>query len=227
MRILAALTICMSIGSGAMLRADDSWKTIHDQGLAAMSRNDFQAASQLFEKSWERAGTPVERAISANDLGVSLHQSGREKEAATWLDRALTIWKADPSTNLYATRTAEALGTVLRILGDIPAAEKLLRETLAAGIENGEDKARVLNLLGEVLHEEGWNGESREAFAEARGIPGASWERLVDSNAGLADLDRNARSWDDSVAEWNSAADLFARAHRAPCSKPELCARSR
>jgi tetratricopeptide (TPR) repeat protein len=41
------------------------------------------------------------------------------------------------------------------------------------------------------------------------------WKRLFESHAGLADLDCNARLWQDSAAEWNRAADIAHENHDA------------
>jgi len=113
MRALVALTIYVSLGSGAVFGADNSWHGLHEQGVALSGERDFQAASELFRKSWSAAKTPLERAVSANDLGVTLHQLGREADAAAWLVRALAIWKRDAGQHVHAVQTSEALAAVL------------------------------------------------------------------------------------------------------------------
>jgi tetratricopeptide (TPR) repeat protein len=205
----------MSVGGGAIWGANDSWIALHNQGVAAAQRQDFQAASELFRNSWDVAGSTFEQGISANDLGVALVRLNRGKEGLPWLERALAIWKNEPDESRYAAGTTQAIATVMRQLGDYPPAERLLRQALTAKPLDNEDRARMLNLLADILREEGKPSESRAVFSETLRIPGISWGRLADSTTGLADLDRSAQSWESSFAEWNSAAEM-ARQHQAP-----------
>ena len=215
MRALVALSICMSVGGGAIWGASDSWMALHNQGVAAAQRQDFQAATDFFRKCWDNAATPFERGVSANDMGVAMVHLNRSKEGLPWLERALAVWKNEPDESRNAAGTTEAIATVLRQLGDYPPAEQLLRQSLTALPLDNEDRARMLNLLADILREEGKPSESRAVFSETLRIQGISWQRQVDSTTGLADLDRSAQSWESSFAEWNSAAEM-ARQHQAP-----------
>jgi tetratricopeptide (TPR) repeat protein len=223
MRALVALTVYVSLGTGPAFSADAQWKLIHDQGVAALQRADFQGAAQLFQQCWGLAATPVEYGLSANDLGVALHRLNRDNEAAQWLERALTIWKRnDDRDQRRIATTSEALAAVLRAQGRYPSAERLLRETVLNLPLQGEEKALILNMLGDLMREQGKSAESRKLFEEALGVPGVPWKMLAEAHSGLADLDRDNSFWEESAAEWNTVAAL-AREHNDTALEAVAC----
>jgi tetratricopeptide (TPR) repeat protein len=87
-----------------------------------------------------------------------------------------------------------------------------LPEGPALHADETEAKALALDELGDLLCEEGRGEEARALLSEAARIPGISWGRVADATTGLAELDRGQRNWDQSIAEWNSTAEL-AQAH--------------
>jgi tetratricopeptide (TPR) repeat protein len=209
MRAILAFTIYVSLGFGD----DLSWKEIHARGLAALERNDLENASRLFEKSWHLAQTPDQRGVSANDIGVVLHQVGRDRESALWLERSLAIWKSDPAQHSRIALTCEALASAWRADGYYAKAEQLLREPIADPAVLPEERALLLDTLGDILREEGRSRESRAVFEEALRVPGSSWKRVAEARLGLADLNREARRWNESEADWNNAASLANEHH--------------
>ncbi len=214
MRAVVALTIYVSFGYAVARGADNSWQQLHDQGLAASRQRDFTKAAEMFQMSWVFARNRVERGVSANDLGVTLHQMARDGKAVPWLVRALAIWRSDAAQHIHVLQTSEVLASVLRALGEYSMAELLLHETLARSAD-GEEKAAVLNLLADLMREEGKSEAARATFGDVLRIPGISWRRMYESYAGLADLDCTARLWEDSTAEWNSAANIAREHHDA------------
>ena len=61
MRALVALAIYVSLGAGTAISDDNPnlWIQVHDQGVAALQRADFQTAAERFQQSWELAETPT------------------------------------------------------------------------------------------------------------------------------------------------------------------------
>jgi len=212
MRTLAALLLSVSL-SAAVLPTD--WKTARDQGVTEIDRQNYAAAEAPLRASLSLALTRQEAALSSSDLGVALHQLGREAEAKGYLEKAEQAWLELPNQHRRLGRTAEALAVVLRNLGEYRASELLVRRTLADQEVAPECRAELLNVLGDLLREEGRSSEARRTFdaaaAAAADNSGAPWRALADAKIGLADLERDARSWDASLADWQSVVDLARR----------------
>ena len=69
---------------------------LHDQGVAAAhDRQDFEAASEFFRKSWDVAETTLNTAFGQRLWGRSL-STGSLQRSLPWLERSLAIWKSDP-----------------------------------------------------------------------------------------------------------------------------------
>jgi tetratricopeptide (TPR) repeat protein len=212
MRALVALTIYLSLGGSSGYSAESTWHGLHDRGVAAAGQRDFRAAYVLLHESWELAQTPLQHAVSANDLGVTLHQMNRDGEAVAWLVRALAVWERDPSHHVHAVQTSQALAAALRAQGEYSMGAQLLRRTLAAYSVDGEEKALILNMLADSMREEGKTDRARKVFGDVLRMPDISWKRLFEADTGLADLDSTARLWENSAAEWNTAGNI-AREH--------------
>ena len=191
------------------------WMDLHDKAMAAADRQDIQTAILILKSCRDMAQTPVERGLSANDLGLMLYRSGHAKEAMPLLQQALDIWKARPGSFGRQAQTSVTIAEADRDAGDYESAEKFVRDALAR-IPEDEDlnaperdaKALALDELGDLLREQGRNVESRNLLLQAARMPGVSWHRVADSIVGLAELDRDTHNWEDSLAEWNSVAEL-------------------
>jgi tetratricopeptide (TPR) repeat protein len=66
----------------------------------------------------------------------------------------------------------------------------------------------ALDELGDLLREQGQLAESRTLLMQAAQMPGVSWHRVADSTVGLAELNRDAHNWEESLAEWNNVAGM-------------------
>jgi len=190
------------------------WAELHDRGIAAVGRRDFQSAAASFREALPLAQNPLERGLSSNDLGIVLHHLGQESESRRALETAFAIWKSLPRHEHRLAITAEALAAVNRTQGDYAGAERLLRTTLTAFPYDGDDEAILSNELGDLLREIGHTTEARQLFEKVSRLSGVAWRRQIDAQIGLADLDRDAHLWESSIDGWNKAADL-ARLHSA------------
>jgi tetratricopeptide (TPR) repeat protein len=110
-------------------------------------------------------------------------------------------------------QTSEALATALRAQGEYSMEAHLLRETLARYAVHQEEKALILNLLADSMREEGKSSAAQTTFRDVLRMQGISWKRLFEANAGLADLDCTGRVWEESAAQWNTAANLAHEHH--------------
>lgn len=97
------------------------------------------------------------------------------------------------------------LSEQFRLRGDYSKAESLLREALKSGSLSPEDHAGVLNNLADLLREEDRNEEARPYFERVLELRGISWQASFGAVMGLADIERQEDSWDQSLAEWNKA----------------------
>jgi tetratricopeptide (TPR) repeat protein len=202
MRSLTALVLYVSLAAASP--ASD-WHVLHKQGVDAIKRRDFAAAAELFRDSASLAENPVQRALTANDLGVTLHQLHRDPEARLQLENAFRLWQANPGQEIRLAETTEALATVYRTLGDYPSAEQALREAMKTPPAESNSRALMLNELGDILREVGRPTEAHQLLETAANLPGISIRRRLDATLGLADLDRDARLWDSAFARWNIA----------------------
>src|SRR5579862_7978888 len=110
MRIPIALVIFVYLA--APVFAEDrptDWASAHAAALEADQHHDYPGALGHLKQSWDAATTPVQQAISANDLGLTYRRMGRPKDAAPWLERAFTLWRADPHATRYLAETASSL----------------------------------------------------------------------------------------------------------------------
>jgi tetratricopeptide (TPR) repeat protein len=220
MRFSIALALYVYLAAlSSLARAQDQpetggWKAVRNQAVAALDRQDYRASEEFSHKAWDLATTPIESGISAFELGIALHhQEGREREAKSWMERALEIWRKHPEEHFRIGRTADTLATVYRNLGDYSGAERLLREAMNEPTNDVETKALVMQSLADLLREEGYNSDSLRLFRQASKLPGISWRRQIDSTIGIADLESDLGDWDASVGAWTRAADT-AREHR-------------
>ncbi|MDQ1473230.1 MAG: hypothetical protein QOJ99_4710 [Bryobacterales bacterium] len=202
MRSLKALALYVSLS--AVSNAAD-WSVIHNQGVAAVKRRDFTAAAALLRESGPLAQTPGQRGLTANDLGVVLHELHQEAGARQQLENAIRIWRSNPGQEARLAQTTEALASVCRTQGDYPAAEQALRESLKTPAAESDTQALVLNELGDVLREVGRPAEAYQLLEKSLGLPGISPRRRLDATLGLADLDRSTALWESAFTRWSRA----------------------
>jgi tetratricopeptide (TPR) repeat protein len=219
MRRLTALALFVSsfyvtLHAGTPGTVSD-WRELHDRALAAVDRKDKQTALSLLMKCNETAHTPFERGISATDLGTVLYRAGQAKEALPWLRQAQEYWFGMPDSFARLARTSVALAQAARQVGGYVEAEQALRGALAiappettADTPDREARCLALEELGDMLRETGRSAESRALLVEAGRIPGVSWQRMVDSKVGLAELDRDSHQWEESLEEWSDVGEL-------------------
>src|SRR5258708_21010896 len=93
MRSLKALALYLSLAAASPAA---EWSNLHDKGIEDIKRRDFNAAAGHFRQAMPLAETPSERAVSANDLGITLHQLNSEPEARMHLQSAFRICQASP-----------------------------------------------------------------------------------------------------------------------------------
>jgi tetratricopeptide (TPR) repeat protein len=191
------------------------WRELHDKAMAAADRHDVQTAISLLKTCRDMAQTKVEKAVSANDLGFMLYHAGRVKEAMPLLQEALDTWMAMPDSFGRLAETSATIAEADRGVGRYASAEKLMRDALGkipAGQKlsaaERDAKAMALDELGDLLREQGQFAESRTLLMQAAQMPGVSWARMADSAVGLAELDRDAHNWEESLKEWNNVAEL-------------------
>jgi tetratricopeptide (TPR) repeat protein len=208
MRILPALTLFVCLAPCCC--AEDlvgGWDGLHAAGVDATKKQQFATAAALLGKSWDAARTPTQQAVSANDLGIVLHQATRESEARTWLERALSLWKADPAATTHQAETSGALAMVDRLLGDYASSESVLRDALAPPQLRPDVRSTLLAYLGDLMREEGNFAEARHLLVEAESIPESSPKQRLDTAVAIADLDRDTHNWEASANEWNHTAE--------------------
>jgi tetratricopeptide (TPR) repeat protein len=215
---VALLLFVSSLCADTRIVISAAWKGLHDRALAAAGRNELVSALRLLDECRGVARSDLEIAITEDDIGRALLQSGKPLDARAPLRRALENWRA-LGDSARSAQSSATLAQIDRELGDYAAAEKTLRDLLGSLPQDqallpaeAEAKALVLDNLGDLLREEGRGDESKALLSEAAHLPGISWRRLADSTLDLAELHRGQHDWEQSIAEWNAVADL-GRAH--------------
>lgn len=118
----------------------------------------------------------VQAGQATGELARVLHESGRQKESFEALQETLRIYtaaKLDPDDDLVLT-VKHNLGTAMKDAGNLPEAEKLLREVLDARVRlYGDENPRTLyslNGVAAVLARQGKLAESAELFERALAV---------------------------------------------------------
>jgi tetratricopeptide (TPR) repeat protein len=205
MRFFSELSIFVYL-TVALSAAD--WTSVHEQGLAAVNRGNLAEAETFLRQSAPLARNDLERGLSANDLGVILHQLNRDADARRQLEAAFSTWERLPGAEVRLAQTAEALAAVYRTLGEYAAAENKLRAALKTPPSDDDSHAIVLNELGDILREIGRTNEATELLGQSLGLPGISVRRRLEANLALADLDRDAGRWKSSIDRWNHSEQI-------------------
>ncbi len=208
MRTLVALTLYVSLSSAATLGVQPDWRILREQGLAQIDNKEYVAAESSLRASLAAAQSLIQTALSSSDLGVALHNLGKDPAARIQLERALKIWQESAGQQARLGRTAESLGVILRNAGDYSGAENLLRRTLTVAGITVESRAELSNLLGDLFREEGRMAEAGATFRSVLDLPGIPWHAEADAHIGVADLAREARNWEVSFEHWSKVIEI-------------------
>ncbi|MCU1328088.1 MAG: protein of unknown function, TPR-like [Bryobacterales bacterium] len=204
MRVPTALRIYVFLIAATAARGDDTWGDIHQKALQSFHAKELEKAETLFRKSTELAQGPREVGTAANDLGVLLHVRGRDAEAKQWLNRSLAEWQQTGSREA-AARTAHALGSVQRELGEYREAEITLRSALDLKPADNVTVAMLRNILADLWREQGKFVEARAATEATLATADLPWRLKVDAAVITADIDRETRQFAASIAGWSTA----------------------
>ncbi len=166
-----------------MLLMAGDWNATVRQGTDAFHARKVTESLRLYEEAWKLAETPVQKAVTANDLGANLHALGRDKEARTWYERGLEFWRSLPDHAEELAETGLSLSDIYRGDGDFAAAEKIMREMLETKVSN-EGRATILNSMGDMLREQSRKEEARQCFEAAPGDSGSDREAPAGGAAG-------------------------------------------
>jgi tetratricopeptide (TPR) repeat protein len=204
MRVIAALalSVCLSVSCLA-----DDWLTVNHTGTEAFSKGNWADALAAFEKSWPLTTTPLEQAVTANDLGAALNALARTSEAVVWFERAVALWRTQPGFSEELAQTALGLVDVYRLNGRFGPAEQTLRSLLPTDLTN-QRKAAVLNMLGDLLREESRKPEARVILESTLALPGISRARQIEAWLGLADIERGLGNRIAAIAQADKAIAL-------------------
>ncbi len=214
MRTIVILVACVSLTAMGLAGGEETnWDATHAAGMDADQRKNYSEAVEFFKQSWLLAHTPMQRAVSANDLGQTYRNLKRPKDAREWLQLAYDIWRADPLAGHYLAVTAPSLSDLYRDEGDYARAEALLREALAAANSDPNSVNMIRNGLGDLLREQGRFAEAERLFDETLRREGISWEQRANALTGLADIERQMGDWNESARKWNEVLEL-ARARK-------------
>src|SRR5882757_6592531 len=93
MRVVAALAFLVCLPPACVA---GEWFTVNQAGFEAFNRKQFTEALAAFETAWPLAKTPIEKAITSNDMGAALNALTRGTEAVPWYEQAFALWKAQP-----------------------------------------------------------------------------------------------------------------------------------
>jgi tetratricopeptide (TPR) repeat protein len=190
----------------------EEWRTSHETGVKAFRGAAYAEALAAFQQCWQLSQMPVARGITANDIASTLHALGRESEARPWFERALETWLALPGHADQAAHVALGLADADRGLSDFAGAEKALRSAMADK-PSPTLEAALKNRLADMLREQGRNEESRRQLAEALKMGKDSPSEQIRSLIGIAELERQAMRWDESVVSWNKALAIARQQH--------------
>jgi tetratricopeptide (TPR) repeat protein len=207
------LIICVLGGLPAYAQAID-WDQTRVKALAAAQRQDYPEAMALFRQLWANGRGDIELASAAQDLGTLLHYLGQEREAMLWLARGVEHWRKVAGNPQRLPQNMLQLGVVYRRLGDYMVAERMLRDALAMPQIGVETRVKTINALADLVRDQGRVTEVRQLLSQTIGVRGLPWNVQIDSLMGIAGLERETGSAQESVARWTEALEL-ARANQS------------
>jgi tetratricopeptide (TPR) repeat protein len=211
-RILVITVLGSSLARGQALE----WSQTRLKALVAAQSKDFAEATALYRQLWANAANDIELASAAQDLGTVLHYLGQEREAGVWLARGVEHWQKVSGNPQRLPQARVQLGVVYRRLGDYEGAERLLREAVAMPQISMETRIKAINALADLLLDQGHVGEVRELLSQTIGVAGLPWNVRIDSLMGIASLERESGSAQESVVRWSEALELARVNHSLP-----------
>jgi tetratricopeptide (TPR) repeat protein len=152
------------------------------------------------------AGIRAEQPLSLNSS--ARNSSARLAEAKAWLEQARRDGAADPSRVRQLAAAAADLANHYRSAGDYVEAEKLLRELMAAPLDDPRLTTLVRNNLADLLREEGRDTEAEPLFQQSADAAGIDARERAAALIGLADIDRQNGHWSRAIERWNAALDI-------------------
>lgn len=159
-----------------------------------------------FRQGWTLASSDHERALSACNLGVTLHlKGGRDQEALEWLEKARDLLASEASSGFYQANVDSAIAEIKRDSGDYKTAEVYLREALGASTKDVKELVSLQNVLADLLREEGNDEEARALFTSMLAHPDLKPQLRLDALMGIADIDRSRGEYGMSIRKWNDA----------------------
>lgn len=201
--------VVISVFSGLLACAQAvDWDQTRVKALAAAQRQDYPEAMALFRQLWADGREDIELAAAAQDLGTVLHYLGQEREAGVWLARGVEHWQKVAGNPQRLPQNMLQLGVVYRRLGDYGAAERMLRDALAMPQIGVETRVKTINALADLVRDQGHVTEVRQLLSQTIGTLGLSWSVQIDSLMGIAGLERETGSAQESVARWREALEL-------------------
>lgn len=186
----------------------------HKLGGVHQRRGEWERAEARFAVALETAqpGDEALRARILADLSLTLHQSGRSKQAAAIAEEART--RAEAAADLRAQAQAHnMLGVLARAAGRLGSAREELERSLALAEELDDSSARVaaLNNLALVAREAGEPERALELTEAALALCAAQGDRhreaALENN--LADLHHEAGRSHESMEHLKRAVAIF------------------
>jgi tetratricopeptide (TPR) repeat protein len=188
--------------------AAQDWTTLRQAGYAAFHAGRYAEAASDFEQALPLARTREQSAAALADIGYSLSELGRMKEAFEKLQPALSMWREIDARGDGAAKAAIWVGNAQRFLGEFAEAERTLRTALDASPRERATHAALLNTLASLLQEQGRSAEAREEFEAALRLSPADRENRMYALIGLGDTERVKREWQPAIEHLNEAITL-------------------
>ncbi len=181
--------------------ANSAWAVRQKAGATALQQNDYTSAIDLFAAALDSAANCDEKANAFSSYGTALTLAGRNKEARSAFEQALSEFSntSDPER----VTTLSRLSAVNRTLGDYNAAEAALRSAIADPLTGNAERADILISLADLLREQGLDSDAAVVLNDAARfdhLPGELHTRLIIERAELA---RDMHHWDESLSLWN------------------------
>lgn len=206
-RSIAACLLVSTLASAA-------WNQEYSEALAAARALNFDRAETILRRLCQTAEGDIQHAAAAQDLGMTLHLKGNDREAGVWLERAVNTWRDVPGRPERLSQSLFQLGVVDHRLGDYAAAESVFRSALGERRITTATRLNTLYSLSDLLREQGRMGEARSVLSAtpSEGLPPRARAEFL---MAMASLERESRNSRESVNRWNEALEL-ARALSLP-----------